>query len=702
MPPIFPFTAIVNQDLMRRALVLNAVYPQIGGVLIRGERGTGKSTAARALAALLPEIEVVADCPFSCDPDQPATWCTLCKERADTGEELPRVRRRTRFVDLPVSATEDRVVGTLDIERAIQKGERHFEPGVLAAANRGVLYVDEVNLLDDHVVDILLDAAAMGINVVEREGISFSHPARFILIGTMNPEEGDLRPQLLDRFALCVDIKGVHDPAARMLIMERNLAFESDPEGFYAEWLPREEALSREIARARQLLPQVRHTRGDLAVIAAMMAEMRVDGHRPDMVILKTARANAAFEGRTRITDRDILLAAELALPHRLRRHPLQPVEATLDNLGERLAEARAQVVKKEPSLAEEVVDEEVLPEEKKTHVETEMGEMPSSEGRERPREPVLQNIPQWPSEGQWWEGGKKISAGDPFTPRRLDTPLDRLTRSGTGRRSTTRTDQRRGRYIQARPSPDNPNDLAFDATLRAAAPFQSRRRRPGGPALVVRPEDYHRKVRVRRMANLILFVVDASWSMAVAERMEATKGAVMSLLTDAYQRRDRVGVVIFQKNGARVVLPPTRSVTRAQKALQDVPVGGKTPLSAGLNLAYDVITRELRQHPDLMPLMVLLTDGAGNVSMSDLPPQEEAHRIAELFPQAHIRSVVINMEHESFDQGLAQALADHLQAPCYRLEELRADALAERVRRELDSQGSDLSHKDTKGTKKI
>lgn len=684
MPPIFPFTAIVNQDLMRRALVLNAVYPQIGGVLIRGERGTGKSTAARALAALLPEIEVVADCPFSCDPDQPATWCTLCQERAAAGETLPRVRRRTRFVDLPVSATEDRVVGTLDMERAIQKGERHFEPGVLAAANRGVLYVDEVNLLDDHVVDILLDAAAMGINVVEREGISFSHPARFILIGTMNPEEGDLRPQLLDRFALCVDIRSVHDPRARMLIMERNLAFESDPEGFYEEWRPREEALSREIARACQLLPQVRHTRGDLAVIAAMMAEMRVDGHRPDMVILKTARANAALEGRTRITDRDILLAAELALPHRLRRHPLQPVEATLDNLGERLAEARVQVAKKEPSLAEEVIDEEVPREEKKTHVETETGEMPSSEGQQQPREPVLQNIPRWPSEGQWWEGGKKIPAGESFVPRRLDTPLDRLTRSGTGRRSITRTDQRRGRYIQARPSPEDPSDLALDATLRAAAPYQCRRCRPGGPALVVCPEDYHRKVRVRRMANLILFVVDASWSMAVAERMEATKGAVMSLLTDAYQRRDRVGVVVFQKNGARLVLPPTHSVTRAQKALQDVPVGGKTPLSAGLHLAYEVITRELRQHPDLMPLMVLLTDGAGNVSMSDLPPQEEAHRIAELFPQACIRSVVINMEHESFDQGLAQALADHLQAPCYRLEELRAEALLERVRKEL------------------
>ena len=340
---IFPFTAIVGQERMKRALILNAIHPQIGGVLIRGERGTAKSTAARALAALLPEIEVVADCPFGCDPEQMATWCTSCRERSDAREELPRAHRRTNFVDLPVSATEDRVVGTLDIERAIQKGERHFEPGVLAAANRGVLYVDEVNLLDDHVVDLLLDAAAMGVNVVEREGISFSHPSRFILVGTMNPEEGDLRPQLLDRFALCVDIQGIRDPSARMAIMERNLGYEADPDGFCKDGAPSERALSEEIARARRLLPQVRYSQADLATIATMMSELGVDGHRADLVVLKAARAHAAFEGRTRLSDRDILLAAELALPHRLKRHPLGGAEVTLGDLADRLDEARSQ-----------------------------------------------------------------------------------------------------------------------------------------------------------------------------------------------------------------------------------------------------------------------------------------------------------------------------------------------------------------------
>src|SRR5512136_2707466 len=337
MPTIYPFTAIVGQERMRRALILNAVDPRIGGVLIRGERGTAKSTAARALAALLPRVRTVRGCRFGCDPDQPTSWCTECRERAASGEPLPVEEKTIPFINLPVSATEDRVVGTLDIERAIQKGERHFEPGVLAAANRGLLYIDEVNLLDDHVVDVLLDSAAMGMNIVEREGISFTHPARFILVGTMNPEEGDLRPQLLDRFALCLDIQGIRDPMARMAILERNLDFESDADDFRAEWEPREHQLSHEIENARLLLPRVKHTQTDLATIANLMASLGVDGHRADLVILKASRAHAALQGRTAITHEDILLAAELALPHRLKRGPFHDRELTSEDLSERL-----------------------------------------------------------------------------------------------------------------------------------------------------------------------------------------------------------------------------------------------------------------------------------------------------------------------------------------------------------------------------
>ncbi len=366
MPAIYPFTAIVGQERMRRALILNAVDTRIGGVLIRGERGTAKSTAARALAALLPGVKVVNDCRFGCDPDKPATWCTECKERAASGDKLPSHTRKTSFVNLPVSATEDRVVGTLDIEQAIQKGERHFEPGVLASANRGLLYIDEVNLLDDHVVDVLLDSAAMGVNTVEREGISFAHPARFILVGTMNPEEGELRPQLLDRFALSVDIVGIRDARERVMIMERNIGFERDPEAFRKEWLVKEEDLSHRIARARELVDEVTHTSRDLLSIAALTASLNVDGHRADLVILKAARAQAAFEGRTKINDHDIALAAELALPHRIKRTPFQQAEMTTEQLQERIEQLAGQSM---PSEAEEEKSEsqQGKPEEKKT-----------------------------------------------------------------------------------------------------------------------------------------------------------------------------------------------------------------------------------------------------------------------------------------------------------------------------------------------
>ncbi len=366
MPAIYPFTAIVGQEKMRRGLILNAVDTRIGGVLIRGERGTAKSTAARALAALLPRVKVVQDCRFGCDPERPNTWCTECKERAAMDGNLPVTERATPFVNLPVSATEDRVVGTLDIEQAIQKGERHFEPGVLASANRGLLYIDEVNLLDDHVVDILLDSAAMGVNTVEREGISFAHPSRFILVGTMNPEEGELRPQLLDRFALSVDIVGIRDARYRAMIMERNLAFEKDAVEFRKQWIPKEDELSRQIARGRELVDQVTHTSRDLLSIAALTASLNVDGHRADLTILKAARAQAAFEGRTRINDHDIAVAAELALPHRIKRTPFQQAEMTTEQLQERIEQLAGQSIPSEAE-SEEAQAEPSQPQEKKT-----------------------------------------------------------------------------------------------------------------------------------------------------------------------------------------------------------------------------------------------------------------------------------------------------------------------------------------------
>jgi Mg-chelatase subunit ChlD len=304
---------------------------------------------------------------------------------------------------------------------------------------------------------------------------------------------------------------------------------------------------------------------------------------------------------------------------------------------------------------------------------------------QQSPTEPSPQNVFDT-GRANWWDGGQQVKIGQAFTPRKIENPLDRITRRHGGRRSSTHTDRKRGRYIQARPSPGKVDDLAFDATLRAAAPFQKERsEQRKRVAFAIQSSDFQRKIRVKKAANLVLFVVDASWSMAVAERMAATKGAILSLLTDAYQRRDRVGLAVFQKDRATLVLPPTNSIQLAQRTLADIPVGGKTPLSAGLFLAQQVIQKELLVHPDVMPLMILLTDGAGNVSMSSLPPQEEAHRIAQQIAEDEIRCVVINMEHAAFDQGLAQALAENLKAPCYTLSELKAEALYQKVKEEME-----------------
>lgn len=331
----YPFSALVCQEQMKRGLLLNAVYPRLSGVLIRGEKGTAKSTAVRSLAALLPDLTVVANCPFSCDPESPATMCQSCLDAVRRGETLGCITRRTRVVDLPVSATEDRVVGTLDLEHALKAGEKRFEPGVLAEANRGILYVDEVNLLDDHLVDVLLDSAAMGVNSIEREGVSYSHPAQFILVGTMNPEEGELRPQLLDRFGLCVQVSGLTAPAERVEVAKRWLAYEDDPADFCARWEEAETALRRLILEARAHLPQVTATAATLEQIATIAVAVGVDGHRADIVLLKAAKALAALDKRDRVEPRDVASAAPMALQHRLRRQPFEEIRPDDDRITE-------------------------------------------------------------------------------------------------------------------------------------------------------------------------------------------------------------------------------------------------------------------------------------------------------------------------------------------------------------------------------
>lgn len=327
----YPFVAIVGQERMKMGLILTIVNPSISGILIRGEKGTAKSTAVRGLADILPSIDVVSDCPFQLAPSETGTSCDgcfrkMCRDARQRGERPEIVRRKVSVVELPVGATEDRVVGTLDLERALREGEKHFEPGLLAAAHRGILYVDEVNLLDDHVVDVLLDSAAMGVNTVEREGVSYTHPARFTLVGTMNPEEGELRPQLLDRFGLCVNIRGAEDLEERIEVMERRVAFDENPESFSARWKEDSERLAINIEQAINIYPQVTIERKLLLEIAKYCLEVGVDGHRGDIIMMKTAKTLAAINGRKEVTSSDAEEAAQFVLPHRVRRQPLQDI----------------------------------------------------------------------------------------------------------------------------------------------------------------------------------------------------------------------------------------------------------------------------------------------------------------------------------------------------------------------------------------
>ncbi|HEV7678659.1 MAG TPA: magnesium chelatase subunit D family protein [Candidatus Dormibacteraeota bacterium] len=668
--PFLPFTALVGQESMKQALVLNAVNPAIGGVLIRGEKGTAKSTAVRALARLLPDIDVVADCPYNCPPDQGEVQCADCRARVAAGETLPVARRQMRVVDLPINASEDRVVGTIDIEAAIKHGERRFEPGVLAEANRNILYVDEVNLLDDHLVDVLLDAAAMGVNVVEREGISVWHPARFILVGTMNPEEGELRPQLLDRFGLCVDVRGLRDVVERVRVMEQEAR--RGTEALADECEVGEQRLRDVILKAEELLPLVevpatmRHFASLVCVDAGAL------GHRADIVVTRTARTLAAareaehlvLEGpgeveRThpldalQVTAPDVVRAAELALVHRRRDKPQQ------DQPGDAGIADRARDRLRKMEQPSEGAETESEPQEGQPSEGGGGGGGGDGVGHQSPENAQPQEGPAGAPQMQF--------EGSLFPVRRIQLPRDRKTRRTPGKRSLTRSGDKRGRYVRST-TVERTTDLAFDATLRAAAPHQPSRHaaaaeaavtfegRPD-PAMALRLErqDLRQKVRQRRTGTLIVFVVDASASMDAEQRMQATKGAVLSLLRDAYVRRDKVALVVFSGRTARVVLRPTSSVDLAESRLQRLTVGGTTPLTHGLVAGLKLIHTERLRDPSVYPLMVLISDGRGNISLFGEEPLVEAQRVAAQIRQEKIRSLVIDS---------ARDYTQHIQLP--------------------------------------
>ncbi|MCC7367001.1 MAG: putative cobaltochelatase [Chloroflexi bacterium] len=654
--PVFPFTALIGQERMKKALVLNAVNPRLGGVLIRGEKGTAKSTAVRALAGLLPEIQVVVGCHYGCDPAAPDDWCADCQERHGGH---PTAGRRVPIVNLPVGATEDRLTGTIDIEAAISEGRRRFEPGLLAAAHRGILYVDEVNLLNDHLVDVLLDVAAMGTNYVEREGISLSHPAQLILVGTMNPEEGDLRPQLLDRFALAVEVQGLDNRAERAEVVRRRIAFEQDPVGFVTRWQAEEQAEQHRVLAARDRLSSVILDDRMLDLITHLCTDFGVDGLRADIVMYKTAVTLAAYAGRGRVVEEDVRDAAELALLHRRRRQPFEQPRMDPGDLDRSIEEHRQQ---NPPDLSPETPPETT---------KASAPEPPETEPPATPPNPDQQPSP--PDE-------HVVAAGDPYAVRAIAPPatLREERPKRAGRRSRVRTRDGQGAYVRAEPSGPATTDLALDATVRAAAPMQRarRQRQPDGPALLVKASDLHGKVRETKAGNIILFAVDASGSMAARKRMSAAKQAVLSLLLDAYQKRDRVGLISFRGERADLLLPPTTSVDLAERRLQSLPTGGRTPLSHALQVGLLAFEKHRLNHPEDVPLLLIVSDGRANVALGGGDPTAEILALAGEIRTRGIQSVVVDTESGRMRVGVCRPLSDALGATYLPIEQLRAGGL--------------------------
>ncbi len=630
----YPFAAIVGQEQMKLALLLSAVSREVSGVLLCGEKGTGKSTAARALANLLPKAE------------------DNCKNP---------------FVNLPLNATEEALLGTIDLEKTIRTGKPAYSPGLLVKADQGVLYIDELNLLPEHLTACLLDAAESGMVFVEREGLSLAFKSEFILIGSMNPEEGEVSPQLLDRFGLCVMVKGEEDPRTRVEIIKRRLAFERDPYSFIRLYQGEEEALKAKVLMARSIYHDVWIPAKLRILITNLCLKSGVAGHRADIVLQAAARAKAALSGRREVMLEDIEAVAELVLIHRRR---------------ERQPKAKS---KKDKPQQEEKSSKHQPPKTQKLQKprskETTTPQMLNKKDREKKdeirREPLVlsQEKEIEPRKGQ----DKVFDIGEIFPVRPIEfLPKRNLWKSLSGKR--IKTLGQRGRFVRATIPQGKVRDLALLATIRAAAPYQIRRGRTAGQSLLITERDFREKQRKTKIGHLLLFCVDASGSMGAEARMRETKGAIMSLLLSAYQKRDRVALIIFRGKDAKLILPPTNSVELAGKILRDLPIGGSTPLPAALYLTASFLERTLRREPDLPIVTFFITDGRGNVSLGKKKPQEEIRELsialARRFPQ--VEFVVVDTETGLVRLEMAKELARTLSARYFTPEALRADRLAQ------------------------
>lgn len=609
----YPFAAVAGQEVVKKALLLCAVNPAIGGLLLAGEKGTAKSTLVRGLAMLTDH---------------------------------------TPFVELPLNATEDRLVGSLSLESALKKGQLEPEPGLLRQADGGFLYVDEINLLAEHMVNILLEVSSTGENIVEREGISFRHPTHFVLVGSMNPEEGRLRPHFVDRFGLYVPCYGEKNPAIRCEILRRRLAYEADPQAFINQWHEQSLVLRHQILEAQALLPQVTLSERQRTFAAQLAAQGSCAGHRADLALCEAARALAALSGRTYVTSEDIKAMATYALVHRLR-NPLSLADQQMPE------EERLPSDKDPPPTGEDQrpSDEDPLP---SGEDQQPSDEDPLTSGEEdalnRSSSP-LEAGANHPAQGiEHWEDIQplmgKIDLGELKGHRALP--------KGSGKRLKVQSHSRRGRYVRAALAQEKTNDLALDATLRAAATHPKEE----GPLLVtIKDQDLRMKVREQRTGASILFLVDASGSMGAMRRMGIVKGAVLSLLSDAYEKRDTVGIIAFRGTEAETLLPLTRSVDLAQKCLRQLRTGGKTPLALGLMAADQILRTDRLKNPGAQQYLVILSDGRSNVPLMTDSAQEDSLVAAKHLRYEAIKILVLDPEEGFLRFGMAKTLAEALGA---------------------------------------
>lgn len=641
---LYPFTAVVGQEQAKKALLIALVNPKAGGLLIGGRKGTAKSVLARSAKELIGSKQ---------------------------------------FIDLPLNVTEDMLFGSIDIEYAVSKGQKRFAPGILARANENILYIDEVNLLRQELLLAVLDANAAGLNQVERDGISFTHPVHLTVLATMNPEEGVLPQHILDRFGMYVDVEGEAEIEHRVMIMRRALAYGSDVASFRKEYAESTQELATRIAAAIKFLPQIQLSDAMLILAAQMVSQALCAGHRAEIYLLEAAKALAALAGRSYVLPKDVEEAAQFVLPHRMRKPPEPQDQEPEENEQESQEQNEDDSENNDDEAQDDSLDNDNMPPPPLDNNEDDGAaddEQDENEQEQKDEQEPQHNNDRLAPEEQIADIDKSFR----LPKMLLDLGKDRNIRRGSGKRSTTRTDLKQGRYVRAELPKAKVEDLAFDATIRAAAPFQ-KMREDNGCALNIKPEDLRQKVREKRIGNTFLFAVDASGSMGARERMRAVKGAIFYMLQEAYQKRDRVGMIAFRRQKAEVLLPITRSVDLAQKCLAELPTGGKTPLADGLAVALQTLSMMNKHDSELVPILVLVTDGRANaVEENGGDPVASALKMAERIGKAKITSVVIDTESDFIKLGLAKRIAAAMGANYYTLQRLSKDSII-RIVRNLD-----------------